>query len=173
MDDENSRIRRLCKPIREREQPLRYILSPDARCSATRRLFHSSFRSVAVVLIEWVNTGPLARIGPNHLLTSDPITTQKILGVRSKYTRGPWYDSLRIDPHRTNLVTERDSRRHNDLRQRLSFGVINPFSYAFISGQLTYITVHRQRCRRSRKLYRYPYSRMDPHHRPTLGVGPR
>ncbi|KAL8921608.1 MAG: hypothetical protein Q9172_003933 [Xanthocarpia lactea] len=66
--------------------------------------------------------GSLARIGPNHLLTSDPVTTQKILAVRSKYTRGPWYDSLRIDPHRTNLVTERDTRKHSTLRHQLSPG---------------------------------------------------
>ncbi|KAL8781671.1 MAG: hypothetical protein Q9213_005888 [Squamulea squamosa] len=66
--------------------------------------------------------GSLARIGPNHLLTSDPVTTQKILAVRSRYSRGPWYDSLRLDPHRSNLVTERDTRRHNTLRQQLSPG---------------------------------------------------
>ena len=68
-------------------------------------------------------SGGLARIGPNHLLTNDPNTAQKILGARSHYVRGPWYDSLRLDPHRSNLVTERNTRQHNKLRHQMSAGV--------------------------------------------------
>ncbi|MCJ1404234.1 hypothetical protein MMC11_007459 [Xylographa trunciseda] len=66
--------------------------------------------------------GALARIGPNHLLTSDAVTTQRILAARSRYTRSAWYDSLRLDPHRSNLVTERDTRKHNVLRHQMSKG---------------------------------------------------
>ncbi|KAI9796326.1 MAG: hypothetical protein M1835_004317 [Candelina submexicana] len=66
--------------------------------------------------------GPLARIGPNHLITSDPQTARRLLAVHSKYTRGPWYDCLRIDPERSTLVTERDTRKHNVLRHQMAPG---------------------------------------------------
>lgn len=47
--------------------------------------------------------GDFARIGPNHLVTSDPEVTRQILAVNSKWSRGPWFDSLRIDPRMTNI----------------------------------------------------------------------
>lgn len=67
--------------------------------------------------------GPLARIGPNHLLLSDPDSIRSILAARSRYTRGPWYDALRIHPHRANLITERDERKHQKLRHQMAAGV--------------------------------------------------
>lgn len=67
--------------------------------------------------------GSLARIGPRHLLTNDPTLTRKILAVRSRYTRGPWFDSIRIDPHTPNIVSERDEKSHNRLRSKLAASV--------------------------------------------------
>ena len=67
--------------------------------------------------------GPLVRIGPSHLLTDDPDTTIKLLAARSPYVRGRWYDSLRLDPHRPNLVAENDPQKHNALRHQMSAGV--------------------------------------------------
>ena len=67
--------------------------------------------------------GPLARIGPNNLITNDLDLIRKILDSRSGYTRAPWFDSIRIDPHVPNIVSERDSKKHNRLRIKLSPGV--------------------------------------------------
>lgn len=69
--------------------------------------------------------GPLARIGPNHLLTNDPTVTRRILGARSGYSRGPWFDSLRIDPRTPNIVSERDEKKHARLRYKLAGSVRN------------------------------------------------
>ncbi|KAL9639808.1 MAG: hypothetical protein Q9204_000948 [Flavoplaca sp. TL-2023a] len=66
--------------------------------------------------------GPLARIGPNHLLTNDPETFRRILMARSKYERGPWFDSLRLDPNRANLITEKNTARHSTLRSQMAPG---------------------------------------------------
>ncbi|KAL8902778.1 MAG: hypothetical protein Q9207_004386 [Kuettlingeria erythrocarpa] len=66
--------------------------------------------------------GPLARIGPNHLLTNDPETFRRILMARSKYVRGPWFDSLRLDPKKANLITERNIAHHNTLRSQMAPG---------------------------------------------------
>lgn len=66
--------------------------------------------------------GPMARIGPNHLLTSDPDFVRHILSAHSRYTRGPWYDSMRIDPHSPNIVSERSVQKHHKLRYQMSAG---------------------------------------------------
>jgi hypothetical protein len=67
--------------------------------------------------------GVLARIGPNHLLTSDPDIFRQILNVRSEYERGSWFDCLRLNPYRANLITERDRVVHNQLRRQMAAGV--------------------------------------------------
>ncbi|MCJ1258853.1 hypothetical protein MMC24_006687 [Lignoscripta atroalba] len=66
--------------------------------------------------------GRLARIGPNHLLTNDPELTRRILATTSRYTRAPWFDSLKIDPHVSNIASERDAKKHSRLRYKLSAG---------------------------------------------------
>lgn len=70
-----------------------------------------------------ITSGPIARIGPNHLLTDDPEVVRRILATRSHYTRGPWFDSIKIDPHIPNIVSERHTGRHNKLRHKMSAGV--------------------------------------------------
>ncbi|KAF2634891.1 cytochrome P450 oxidoreductase [Massarina eburnea CBS 473.64] len=66
--------------------------------------------------------GPLARIGPNNLITDDPEVARSILAARSHYTRGPWFDSIRIDPHVANIVSERHTGKHNHLRHQMRAG---------------------------------------------------
>ncbi|KAL1641284.1 hypothetical protein SLS58_006186 [Diplodia intermedia] len=66
--------------------------------------------------------GSMARIGPNHLLTTDPDFVRRILSAHSHYTRGPWYDSMRIDPHVPNIVSERGVAKHHKLRYQMSAG---------------------------------------------------
>ena len=80
-------------------------------------------RDSMVSLLKSEEIGPLVRVGPNHLLTDDPDTTIKLLAARSPYVRGGWYDSLRLDPHRPNLVAESDPQKHNALRHQMSAGV--------------------------------------------------
>ncbi len=64
--------------------------------------------------------GPVARIGPNHVITDDPEITRRVLAARSGYVRGPWFDSIRIDPHVTNIVSERDAKKHSKIRAKLA-----------------------------------------------------
>lgn len=64
--------------------------------------------------------GPVARIGPNHVITDSPDVIRRILSVRSGYVRGPWFDSVRIDPHVPNIVSERDVKRHGQIRAKLA-----------------------------------------------------
>lgn len=77
----------------------------------------------------------MARIGPNHILTDDPETVRRILAARSGYVRGPWFDSVRIDPHIPNIVSERDVRKHRDIRSKLAPSV--SFKHDFVTDQIS------------------------------------
>ncbi|KAH7348871.1 pisatin demethylase [Rhexocercosporidium sp. MPI-PUGE-AT-0058] len=66
--------------------------------------------------------GSLARIGPNHLVTSDPNQMRRMLGVRSTYTRSEWYIGMKFDPSRENIESERNEDKHNALRAKMAAG---------------------------------------------------
>ncbi|KAF7534087.1 hypothetical protein G7054_g6524 [Neopestalotiopsis clavispora] len=72
----------------------------------------------------WVDVnrkyGRIARIGPNHVITDDPDIVRRMLAARSGYVRGPWFESVRIDPHIPNIVSERDVKRHSKIRAKLA-----------------------------------------------------
>jgi hypothetical protein len=57
--------------------------------------------------------GPVMRIGPNELMVYDPDTLCHINGVRSTYTRGSWYQFLRMDPSGESILSEPDTARHD------------------------------------------------------------
>ncbi|KAJ0382975.1 hypothetical protein COL922a_011429 [Colletotrichum nupharicola] len=64
--------------------------------------------------------GPLARIGPNELLCTDPDSLLKMSAVRSPYTKGDFYDSGRITPGVDNVVSMRDEEEHKAMRARMA-----------------------------------------------------
>jgi cytochrome P450 len=66
--------------------------------------------------------GPLARIGPNELITSDPDVIRKMMAVRSEYTRGPWYNAMKFEPGKDNLFSMRDEVAHMKLRNKMAAG---------------------------------------------------
>jgi hypothetical protein len=70
--------------------------------------------------------GSLARVGPNELVTSDPDILRRVWGVRSPYRRGAFYDAVRFDPSRDNLISLRDDAAHTELKAKMSAGVWFP-----------------------------------------------
>jgi len=66
--------------------------------------------------------GPLVRIGPNHLITNDPDVLKTLSAVRSPYRRSIWYESSQLEPDYSNVFSERDETRHNDLRAKMAAG---------------------------------------------------
>lgn len=67
--------------------------------------------------------GSLARIGPKHLLTSDPNVMRRILAVRSPYRRSEWYLGARFNPKYDNCGSQRDEEKHTKLRAKMAAGV--------------------------------------------------
>lgn len=43
--------------------------------------------------------------------------------VRSDYRRSTWYDGMRFDPSRDNLLSLRNEDAHRDLRAKMAAGV--------------------------------------------------
>ncbi|ETS74965.1 hypothetical protein PFICI_13449 [Pestalotiopsis fici W106-1] len=72
----------------------------------------------------WTETnnryGRMARIGPNHVVTDDPSITRRVLAARSGYSRSSAFDSLRMDPEISNIVSEKDGKKHSSTRAKLA-----------------------------------------------------
>ena len=67
--------------------------------------------------------GSVARIGPNLLATSDAALLRRIGMARSTYSRAEWYDAMKFDPRTNNTISEKDEKKHAELRYKLSHGV--------------------------------------------------
>ncbi|KAI0203486.1 cytochrome P450 [Astrocystis sublimbata] len=102
-------------------QRLRHIPGPPlAALSAlwlTRKsltgTYHHHLRHVAE------KYGPLARIGPNELLSTDPDVLRMMSAARSPYTKGLFYGSGRLTPGEDNIVSLRDNKAHKALRAKM------------------------------------------------------
>ncbi|KAH8734711.1 cytochrome P450 [Ilyonectria robusta] len=64
--------------------------------------------------------GPLIRIGPNELLSTDPVVLRNMSAVRSRYTKGDFYSSGRIVPGVDNVVSMRDEAKHKVMRAKMA-----------------------------------------------------
>lgn len=63
--------------------------------------------------------GSPVRIGPNLLVTDDPDLFRHMNAPRSRWTRGTWYDGMKMDPRMNNILSERDERKHADMRAKM------------------------------------------------------
>ncbi|KAK1750345.1 cytochrome P450 [Echria macrotheca] len=66
--------------------------------------------------------GPLARIAPSVLVTSDPELLRRMTAARSRYKRSSWYMAFRFIPDRDNIVSVRDNDAHAQLKMKLAPG---------------------------------------------------
>ncbi|KIW94721.1 uncharacterized protein Z519_04698 [Cladophialophora bantiana CBS 173.52] len=63
--------------------------------------------------------GSPARIGPSLLVTDDPELLRHMSAPRSRWTRSSWYDGMKLDPRVNNIFSERDERRHAEMRSKM------------------------------------------------------
>ncbi|OCK73104.1 pisatin demethylase [Lepidopterella palustris CBS 459.81] len=67
--------------------------------------------------------GTIARVAPNHLVTSSPELWAHINAVRSPYARSPWYyHCARFEPGKDNVFTECDNDKHDARRKKMASG---------------------------------------------------
>lgn len=99
---------------------------PGPRPASVSRLWNltglSGPRNHLNLLEASLKYGPLVRIGPNHLLTSDPELFRRMKAPRSPYRRGPWFDAMRFKPGKENVLSERQEEEHDRLRKLMAAG---------------------------------------------------
>ncbi|ORY70305.1 cytochrome P450 [Pseudomassariella vexata] len=80
--------------------------------------------------------GPLVRIGPNEVLTTDPEVIRMMNSVRSPYTKGDFYQLGRIVPDEDTIVSLRDDGQHKLLRSKMvaAFGGKENEGFGFGAG---------------------------------------
>jgi hypothetical protein len=66
--------------------------------------------------------GPLVRVGPRDVVTSDLELIRRINDPRSGYRRADSYLGQRVHPDRDSILSQRDSALHDALRARVAAG---------------------------------------------------
>ncbi|QSZ33683.1 hypothetical protein DSL72_005254 [Monilinia vaccinii-corymbosi] len=66
--------------------------------------------------------GPLARIGPNDLICSDPDVIRRMSSAKSGYRRSNFYSSFSFIPDRYNMLSTTDEKIHADLKAKTAAG---------------------------------------------------
>lgn len=64
--------------------------------------------------------GPLARVGPNELITDDPDLLRKLGAARGRYGKDKWYISSRFNPYQETLGTVLDNNAHDRIRAQVT-----------------------------------------------------
>ncbi|KAI1850890.1 hypothetical protein JX265_004916 [Neoarthrinium moseri] len=92
--------------------------------------FHEHLRDVSD------EYGPLVRIGPNVLLSTDPEVLRMMSAARSPYTKGVFYETGRIIPGEDTVVSLRDEGEHRALRAKMgtAFGGKENEGFGFGAG---------------------------------------
>ncbi|KAJ4350772.1 hypothetical protein N0V95_004449 [Ascochyta clinopodiicola] len=67
--------------------------------------------------------GPIARVGPNELVTSSPELLAHMNAVRSQYTRSYWFNAAtRVEPGKDHVFSQLDEQKHTKRRQQMAAG---------------------------------------------------
>ncbi|KAI0601996.1 pisatin demethylase [Biscogniauxia sp. FL1348] len=66
--------------------------------------------------------GPLVRIGPNSVITTDVKHVQAMEAPKSLYRKGPWYDTFRFQKGKYHSFCTVDETRHAALRTKVGPG---------------------------------------------------
>ncbi|KAI9647240.1 hypothetical protein NHQ30_003623 [Ciborinia camelliae] len=66
--------------------------------------------------------GPLARIGPNDLICSDPDVIRRMSTAKLGYRRSKYYSSFALNPERDTMLSTRDEKIHADLKSKTAAG---------------------------------------------------
>ncbi|KAJ8071476.1 hypothetical protein OCU04_001796 [Sclerotinia nivalis] len=66
--------------------------------------------------------GPLARIGPNDLICSDPDVIRRMSTAKLGYRRSRFYSSFAFNPNRDTMLSTTDEKIHADLKTKTAAG---------------------------------------------------
>ncbi|KAI1090987.1 cytochrome P450 [Rostrohypoxylon terebratum] len=66
--------------------------------------------------------GPLARTGPNSIVTNDPSILRRIASARTKYTKHEWFAAATFAPGHRTMITILDNFNHDKLKAKTAQG---------------------------------------------------
>ncbi|KAI5924782.1 cytochrome P450 [Camillea tinctor] len=66
--------------------------------------------------------GPLARVGPNFLHTSDPELIRRMSSSKTNYWKSDWYQGNRFNPYGPLMFVERSPHIHDQIKAKLAPG---------------------------------------------------
>jgi hypothetical protein len=92
------------------------------KCARNTVLHRATYASQHVLTFV---TGPIARVGPNTLVTSSAELVMRMSAVRSPYTKADWYAGSRIPPGQDNIFSQQDEEKHARRRAQMAEGVRN------------------------------------------------
>ncbi|KAI0907205.1 cytochrome P450 [Ustulina deusta] len=119
-------------------QRLRHIPGPSLASVSSIWMVKRSLTGTLHQHLHYISKvyGPLARIGPNELLSTDPDVLRKMSAVRSLYTKGVFYETGRITPENDTVVSLRDDEKHRALRAKMgtAFGGKENEGFGFSAG---------------------------------------
>lgn len=71
---------------------------------------------------ELIFEGPIVRVAPNYYTIDDPSALRGIYGHTTKLIKSKWYDAWTFDPdpQKTNLFSERDPKKHGQMRRKVA-----------------------------------------------------
>lgn len=73
-----------------------------------------------------ITTGPIARVGPNTLVTNSPDLIMRMSAARSPYSKADWYAGSRIPPGQDNIFSQQNEEKHARRRAQMADGVRDP-----------------------------------------------
>jgi hypothetical protein len=82
--------------------------------------------------------GPVARVGPNDLVTTSLDLLYRMNAARTEYTRTRWfYQATRFEPGKDHIFSELDNKRHARRRGQMAAGVKIPHPWkSFFSSRI-------------------------------------
>jgi len=101
---------------------------------------------------------PFTRIGPDEVTTRDPAFMRNMLRVQSEYQKSDWYNAMRFNPERDNILSIQDNELHTRYRAKLAPGV------RFSSPTQRHPERNTDICQVHRKRHRTPRAPHQPQH---------
>ena len=95
---------------------LRHVPGPFLASVSYTWLMRNNFLGISNrQLLSIRKYGSVVRVGPNYVLTDDPVALRRISAVRSPYGRDAWWTALRI-AREDNMLTTTNTAAHDKLK---------------------------------------------------------
>ncbi|KAJ9500512.1 hypothetical protein LTR96_000789 [Exophiala xenobiotica] len=69
-----------------------------------------------------IDLGSPVRIGPDYIVTDDPVIQKYMAAPRSPFVRGRWFKGMKFDTRKDNVLSMSDEKAHAELRAKLMPG---------------------------------------------------